>query len=151
MVPPVHPILLVEDNPADYVVVIRTLRQEGVQNPIVHFPSSASALRFLGRRQAYRVSTHPPCPGVLLFDLHHTGTERRKTLAVLKQQPVLQEIPIIVLTAPSEAQDLDAWYAAGANSHIIKPLNFTGFLAALQHLKSCQFEIVFDAQSSTIP
>jgi CheY-like chemotaxis protein len=55
---------------------------------------------------------------------------------------VLRDIPIIVLATASDVEDLEDCYAAGAQGHIVKPVNFDGFIQALQRLSGCWFELV---------
>lgn len=136
-----QPLLIVEDSPEDFETVVFAFEQSGLVNPIHHAKSGDDALDYLLRRGPYANRSDVRRPGVILLDLNLPGTDGREVLTVIKQHPDLQKIPVIVLTTSADARDIDACYRAGANSYVQKPVDFKGFMAAIQRLKEYWFSI----------
>jgi two-component system response regulator len=138
-------ILIVEDSPEDYAATERAFRKSGLRNPIQHCSDGDEALDFLFRRDRF---TDAPHPGIILLDLNLPGTDGREVLNEIKCDPQLKMIPVVVLTTSSDERDVQACYAAGANSYIQKPLSIEGFLTAIQRLSEYWFEVVIFPKDS---
>ncbi len=110
-------------------------------NPVVECEDGEEALDYLFRRDKYLAPESSPRPGVILLDLNMPGTNGYEVLAVLKADPELRKIPVIVLTTSSDSRDIDRCYDAGANSYVQKPVDFPGFMKAVSLLKEYWFEI----------
>lgn len=139
---PQQPLLLVEDSPEDYEATVRALRKSNLRNPIFHCTDGDDALDYLYQREAYKDPAQAPRPGIILLDLNLPGTDGREVLEDIKQDESLRKIPVIVLTTSSDERDIDACYAAGANSYIEKPVDLEGFVRAIQRCKAYWFEVV---------
>jgi CheY-like chemotaxis protein len=139
---PSQPILLVEDSPEDFETTERAFRKSGLRNPIVRFADGDEALDYLFRRGAYSDPEKTPRPGVILLDLNLPGTDGREVLTELKADPVLKQIPVVVLTTSKDERDVDACYKAGASSYIQKPVDLDGFIKAIERLNGYWFEVV---------
>ena len=137
-----HVILIVEDNPEDYEATVRGFRSSGVANPIFRCEDGDQALDFLFHQGEYADSEKYPCPGIILLDLDLPGTDGREVLAEIKKTEGLKKIPGVVLTTSSDERDITQCYEDGANSYIIKPVDFSGLIQAIQRLKDYWFEIV---------
>lgn len=127
-----YPILVVEDSDEDYEAVTRAFEKLNMLNPIFRCVDGDDALDFLYRRGEY---TEAPAPALILLDLNMPGTDGRTVLRQIKQEPTLKRIPTIVLTTSDDTRDINACYKAGANSYIVKPVDFERFLDAIQLLK----------------
>ena len=79
---------------------------------------------------------------MILLDLNLPGTDGREVLDEIKKDADLRSIPVIVLTTSSDSRDIEACYAAGANSYVQKPVDLAGFVTAVERLKDYWFEIV---------
>jgi CheY-like chemotaxis protein len=139
---PSQPILLVEDSPEDFETTERAFRKSGLRNPIVRCADGDEALDYLFRRGAYTDPEKSPRPGVILLDLNLPGTDGREVLTELKADPVLKQIPVVVLTTSKDERDVDACYKAGASSYIQKPVDLDGFIKAIERLNGYWFEVV---------
>jgi len=137
-----QPILLVEDSPEDYEATRRAFERSGLKNPIHHCADGDEALEFLRKKGAHADRRAHPRPGLVLLDLNLPGTDGRDVLQAMKADPSLRSIPVVVLTTSSDERDIDACYAAGANSYIRKPVDLDGFFHAVQSLKDYWFEVV---------
>jgi CheY-like chemotaxis protein len=139
---PSQPILLVEDSPEDFETAERAFRKSGLRNPIVRCADGDEALDYLFRRGQYADPAKSLRPGVILLDLNLPGTDGREVLTEIKADPVLKQIPVVVLTTSKDERDVDACYKAGANSYIQKPVDMDGFIKAIERLNGYWFEVV---------
>jgi two-component system, response regulator len=134
-------ILLVEDNQDDYEATCRAFQKANLFNPVVWCKSGRDALDFLKREGAYKNAPKASRPGLVLLDLNMPGMDGRKTLAAIKQDEALKQIPVIILTTSADERDIRACYQAGANTYVQKPVSFEGLIEAIQRLKAYWFEI----------
>ncbi|QNM95395.1 response regulator [Chitinimonas koreensis] len=118
-------ILLVEDNPVDAELTMYGLRSDNLSNTIVWVKDGDEALDYVFRRGAY-AGLQDPLPGLVLLDLkmpHVSGTE---VLAALKADEQTRRIPVVVMTSSQEECDIMKSYDLGANSYVVKPVDFEG-------------------------
>jgi CheY-like chemotaxis protein len=118
-----HPVLLVEDNPIDVDLTLRAFARRKFSNPINVARDGEEALAWLARWEAGE-----PLPLVIMLDLKLPRVHGLEVLAQLKAHPVSRAIPVVVLTSSAEDQDIATAYTLGANSYIVKPVNFEKFL-----------------------
>jgi two-component system response regulator len=128
-------ILLVEDNPDDAELTIRELRKNNMANNLFHVEDGEAALDFIfatGRFEGIRDVGYPP--KVVLLDIQMPKVNGIEVLKKIKNNPSTRSIPIVILTSSKEDPDIQKCYALGANSYIVKPVNFEGFSAAIKNL-----------------
>lgn len=118
-----RPILLVEDNPMDVDLTLRAFRQRKLPNPIEVARDGEEALAWIPRWEAGE-----PKPLVILLDVNMPRVGGLEVLRQLKSHPVLRTIPVVMLSTSLVSQDVQAAYAAGANSYIVKPVEFDKFM-----------------------
>ncbi len=118
-----RPILLVEDNPMDVDLTLRAFKRRRVTNSIEVARDGEEALAWLPRWEAGE-----PWPAVILLDLKLPKVDGLEVLRQIKQHPQLRVIPVVVLTTSAESADVQAAYALGANSYIVKPVEFEKFM-----------------------
>lgn len=118
-----RPILLVEDNPMDVDLTLRAFKRRRVTNTIAVARDGEEALAWLPRWEAGEA-----WPAVILLDLKLPKVDGLEVLRQLKQHPRLRVIPVVVLTTSAESADVQAAYALGANSYIVKPVEFEKFM-----------------------
>lgn len=117
------PILLVEDNPVDLDLTLRALKSQHLENPILTARDGEEALAFVEKWEKGE-----PRPVVILLDLKMPKVNGLEVLKVLKSHPEYKTIPVVVLTTSSESSDVKMAYQLGANSYIVKPVDFEKFL-----------------------
>ena len=127
-------ILLVEDNPQDLELTLRALGKANVRNPIHVARDGVEALDFLFCEGAFAARKIEDTPRVILLDLKLPKVSGLEVLARVKADPRTRLTPVVVLTSSKEEKDVVESYRLGANSYIVKPVNFEGFLAAVQEL-----------------
>ena len=117
-------ILLVEDNASDAELTLRALKQRNLANQVHVCRDGAEAMDFFSRGEG-------PVPKVVLLDLKLPKVDGLEVLRRLKQDARTKSIPIVVLTSSREEPDIERAYALGANSYIVKPVDFDAFARAV--------------------
>ena len=123
-----HTILVVEDSPEDFEATRRALLKSGLRNGIRHCKNGEEALDYLHRRGPYQDPQSAPRPSMILLDLNMPGTDGRDVLTEIKSDASLKTIPVVILTTSTEERDVEACYAAGANSFVQKPVALDGLV-----------------------
>jgi len=127
-------ILLVEDNPADLKMTLHALRTGKVANHIQVARDGAEALEFLFCEGAFATRNINDGPKVILLDLKLPKVDGLEVLARVKGDPRTRQIPVVIMTSSNEQSDVAKSYHLGANSYIVKPVNFESFAKAVQEL-----------------
>ena len=122
--PPHIDILLVEDNANDAELTLRALKQRNLANLVHVCRDGAEALAFFAR-------TNGAVPKVILLDLKLPKVDGLEVLRRLKADERTKAIPVVVLTSSREEPDIERAYALGANSYIVKPVDFEAFARAV--------------------
>jgi two-component system, response regulator len=127
-------ILLVEDNPQDAELAIRALKKHNLANNLYHVEDGAEALDFLFCRGAY--AHREPCarPKIVLLDLKLPKVGGLEVLKAIKDDPGTKTIPVVIVTSSSQDPDIETAYSLGANSYVVKPVNFDDFFNAMNNL-----------------
>lgn len=128
-------ILLVEDNPNDEILTLRALKQGNLINKIVVARDGVEALDFLFGTGAYEGRDTQVMPQVILLDLKLPKIDGLEVLKRMRADPRTKLLPVVILTSSKEEQDLINGYSLGANSYIRKPVDFTHFATAVQHME----------------
>lgn len=115
-------ILLVEDNPSDAELALRALRTRNLADRVHHVSDGVEALAFLAAS---------PRPKVVLLDLKLPKVDGLEVLQRLKSDERTRTLPVVVLTSSREERDVRESYERGANSYIVKPVDFEAFVAAV--------------------
>ena len=118
-----QPILLVEDNPVDLDLTLRAFAKRKLSNPVHVARDGAEALSWIPRWEAGE-----PRPALILLDLKLPKVDGLEVLRQLKMHPALRVLPVVVLTTSSEDVDMQQAYRLGANSYIVKPVDFDKFM-----------------------
>jgi CheY-like chemotaxis protein len=120
---PILPILVVEDSAEDFLALGRAFRKHALQNPVLRCVDGDQALEYL---QGY--GKHPAwpktLPAIVLLDLNMPGTDGRMVLDIVKNDPHLHNIPVIIFSTSSNSRDVDDCYRLGANSYLTKPVSY---------------------------
>ena len=119
---PFEPLLVVEDNNADFRMLKRLMRQMDVQSPIYRCQTGDEALAMMYQTGRYQGSESIARPAIIMLDLNLPGTDGRAVLARLKQDQEFTKIPIVVFTTSSAPGDIEYCYEQGANGYMVKPL-----------------------------
>jgi CheY-like chemotaxis protein len=123
-------ILLVEDNPMDVDLTLRAFARRKLTNPIQVARDGEEALQWIVRWEAGE-----PCPAIILLDLKLPKVNGLEVLRHLKAHAVFRAIPVVVLTTSAENSDIQAAYQLGANSYIVKPVDFEKFMDVARQIE----------------
>lgn len=124
-------ILLVEDNPRDAELTIRALKRKNLANNLYHVEDGVEALDFLFGRGKYSNRDMNEPPRVVLLDLKLPRINGLEVLSALKNDERTRSIPIVIITSSAEDPDVKKAYELGANSYVIKPVQFDSFMEAM--------------------
>lgn len=127
-------ILLVEDNPNDAELTLYALRESNIANDVVVVRDGAEALDFLFCEGTWAGRSPRNVPKVILLDLKLPKVDGLEVLRRIKADPRTREIPVVVLTSSREERDVVEGYRLGANSYIVKPVDFEQFAATVKRL-----------------
>ena len=117
-------ILLVEDNTFDAELTIRSFKDQKLANSVTWLKDGEQALDYVFRRGAYEQRTSSD-PRLILLDLKMPRVSGIEVTRALKGDERTKHIPIVVMTSSNEESDIAECYKLGANSYIVKPLDFT--------------------------
>ena len=127
-------ILLVEDNIHDSELTIRALRKNNIANKIIHLEDGASAIDFLFGKGEFENRNTNNKPKVILLDLKMPKIDGIEMLKIIKEDDFTKRIPVVILTSSKEHPDIERAYSLGANSYIVKPVDFENFTNAISTL-----------------
>jgi len=121
-------ILLVEDNRMDIELTLDAFSQARMKNNVEVVRNGQEAMDYLLGKGKYENRTEYPMPDIILLDLKMPGIDGHEVFRRVKSTPKIRRIPVIILTSSEEEGDLITSYDSGANSYLVKPVSFDGFL-----------------------
>lgn len=127
-------VLLVEDNQHDAELTVRSLKKHRLANELFVVEDGAEALDFLFCRGEYSYRNITSPPKVILLDLKLPRVDGLEVLRAIKKDGRTRKIPVVVVTSSREDPDIKAAYDLGANSYVIKPVNFEAFTDCVSKL-----------------
>ena len=124
-------VLLVEDDPGDILMTREAFEHYKIRNQLHVVTDGEEALQFLRRTGGYASA---PRPGLILLDLNLPRRDGLEVLAELKQDPVLQIIPVVILTTSQAEEDILRSYSLHANAYVSKPVDFDRFMDVIRQI-----------------
>jgi two-component system response regulator len=123
-------IILIEDNPFDAELALKALQRKGLAAKVRVFPDGVEALAalFADEGKPHR------CPKVIFLDLKLPKMSGLEILRQLKENQRTTLIPVVMLTSSQEESDISESYQLGANSYMVKPVDYDEFLQAIEDL-----------------
>ncbi|MEO0108094.1 MAG: response regulator [candidate division WOR-3 bacterium] len=125
-------ILVAEDDDAHAVLIEKNLRRAGIANELRRFADGQEVLDFLTRTSG--VGREPERSYLLLLDIKMPRKDGFEVLRLVKADPELKKLPIIMLTATDDPREIERCYALGCNSYITKPVCYEKFVEAVRRL-----------------
>ena len=127
-------ILLVEDNAGDEELTLRALKKSNIVNKVIVTRDGSEALDYLFARGAHAGRDTREQPQVILLDLNLPKMSGLEVLRAIRADERTRLLPVVVLTSSNEDRDRLGTYASGANSYIVKPVDFTQFAESVRQL-----------------
>jgi two-component system response regulator len=123
-------ILLIEDSETDAELTIRALKKNELVGKITHKSSGVDALHYLFSEREQAES--PLLPSLILLDLKLPKMDGLEVLKAIKQDMATKYLPVVMLTSSKELPDIHSAYSLGANSYIVKPVEYEKFSEAIK-------------------
>jgi two-component system response regulator len=127
-------ILLVEDNPDDEVLMMRSLKKHRITNEVVVAHDGVEALDYLFAKGAYQGRDTSIMPALVLLDLKLPKIDGMEVLQKIRSEQSTMHLPVVILTSSKEEYDVARGYQKGCNSYVRKPIDFAAFAAAVGQL-----------------
>jgi two-component system, response regulator len=127
-------ILLIEDNPHEAELTIRSLKKHNLANGLLHLDDGAEALDFLFSKKGSPGTINPFNPKLILLDIKLPKVDGLEILRKIKADERTRIIPVVMLTSSREEKDIMESYKIGVNGYIVKPVNFESFAKAISEL-----------------
>jgi hypothetical protein len=125
-----RPIILVEDNPIDLDLTLRAFNGRKLVNPIEVARDGEEANFLINSWDESK-----PIPVVILLDLKLPKVSGFEVLKNIRKNSKFAHVPVVVLTSSSEEKDIELAYEFGANSYIVKPVDFDKFIEVAKHIE----------------
>lgn len=125
-------VLLVEDSPYDAELTIRALKNNNLANEIFLATDGEDALNFIFCRDKYASRENTRSIKVILLDLKLPKLNGLEVLREIRASPKTAKIPVVIVSSSKEDPDIEKAYELGANSYVVKPVDFTDFVLAIE-------------------
>ena len=127
-------IVIVEDNPNDAELMVRSLEKNRLANNLIVLEDGDQALDFFFCRGQYTGRDSSGSPKVIFLDLKLPKVDGLEVLKQVKSNEQTRKIPVVIITSSQEDPDIAAAYNLGANSYIVKPVDFDNFVKTMTQL-----------------
>jgi len=129
-----YTILIVEDNPDDVLLIERAFHQCGIINPLRFVQNGEEAIAYLKGEGRFGDRAENPLPVLILLDLKMPRMDGFEFLTWLRNEPELKKLVVVVLTSSRENPDINRAYELGANSYLVKPVQFEELMRIVREL-----------------
>lgn len=118
-----RPILVVEDNDADFDAMVWAFQKAGVKAPLVRCPDGEHALRYLDDCTADQSGFPSVSPALVILDLNLPRLPGLQVLEHIRQSQILRGLPVVIMSTSESREDIELCYRSGANSYFVKPFD----------------------------
>jgi CheY-like chemotaxis protein len=143
-------ILLVEDSNLDVELTLDAFREAGLSNRIEVASNGQQAIDYLLGKEKYSDRESYPLPDMILLDLKMPGIDGFDVLERIKSTPFVKRIPVIILTSSKEQGDRALSYDIGANSYLVKPVSFSGFIDVVKQIDNYWLTLNVNAPTNVL-
>ena len=135
-------ILVAEDDADDRLMIKDAFEESRLGNPVDFVEDGIQLMDYLQRGGEYAYLHDHPYPGFILLDLNMPRKDGRTALREIKASPILQRIPVVILTTSKAEEDIVRTYNLGVNSFICKPVTFDSLVEIVKTVGRYWIEIV---------
>ncbi len=129
-----YEIVIVEDNPDDAELMIRSLKKNQLSNNLILLEDGEQALEFIFCQGEYSDRESSASRMLIFLDLKLPKVDGLEVLKQVKSNEKTRKIPVIIVTSSKEDPDIAAAYDLGANSYVVKPVNYDEFVKTINNL-----------------
>lgn len=122
-------ILLVEDNEGDILLTKEAFSEANLSNEISVVKDGQQAIKYLNKEAGFE---NEKTPDIILLDLNIPKINGLDVLKIIKSDPFLKTIPVIILSTSNSEKDILQSYERHANCYLTKPVNFSNFTSLIQ-------------------
>lgn len=134
-------ILMTDDDTEDCLLVKEAMEEADFGDALRFVADGEELLEYL-HRDGRHAAEHAPRPDLILLDLNMPRKDGREALRLIKSDPRLRDIPVVVLTTSASEDDVAFCYRNGANSFVCKPTSFREWIDGLRVFCSYWFKLV---------
>src|SRR5690554_462507 len=134
-------ILVVDDDEDDRMIIARALQQHRGQIGVVAVNDGQEMVEYLRREGPYADARSYPRPALILLDLNMPRMNGMEALRLIKSDPEMRRIPVVILTTSDAEVDVKEAYNVGANAFVRKPVTFAGLRQALGQVSDFWFDV----------
>ena len=134
-------VLLAEDREDDVILVRQGFAQAALNNPIYVVRNGEEAIQYLGGMEKYADREKFPIPDLMLLDLKMPKVDGFEVLKWIRAQPEINTLRVVVLTSSADIYDVNQAYALGANSFLVKPMEFRDYTTLSRIMAKFWFEL----------
>lgn len=135
-------LLIAEDEEDQRILIQEAINETRILNTTYFVENGVQLLDFLYALNEYKIHQNKQKPNLIILDLNMPKIDGRKALEIIKNDPVLRHIPVVIMTASKAEYDICLSYKLGANSFITKPIDYSGIVKVLKELGNYWFKIV---------
>ena len=129
-----YEIVIVEDNPADAELMLRSLKKNQLSNNLILLEDGELALNFFFRRGKFKEREAIRSNLMIFLDLKLPKVDGLEILRQLKSNPDTKKIPVVIVTSSNQDPDIETAYELGANSYVVKPVDYEKFTKTIKQL-----------------
>jgi two-component system response regulator len=126
-------ILVVEDNPNDAELTLRALKKHNLINEVYVAEDGKEALDFVFCEGKFAERNISSPLKVIFLDLKLPKISGLEVLKRIKSDPITKHLPVVIVTSSKEDPDIKTAYGLGANSYVVKPVDFNDFIKVMQN------------------
>lgn len=126
---------MADDDPDDQILLQEALKENNIPNSIWFVENGEELLDFLNKKGKFE-GHQDVTPGLILLDLNMPKMDGRQALKLVKGDPQLKKIPVVVLTTSRADSDILECYDLGVNSFISKPVNFKDLVEVTREISN---------------
>lgn len=128
------PVLYVEDEPNDALLLELGFKRAGLGNPLLVLPDGRQATQYLAGAGAYADRQRHPLPCLVLLDLNLPVMSGFETLEWIRRQPELKKLPVVIFSSSTHPSDMEKAQTLGADDYLCKPVDMVHMTSLLHRL-----------------
>jgi len=129
-----YEIVIVEDNPEDAELMLRSLKNNQLANNLILLEDGELALDFFFRRGKFKEREAIKSNLMIFLDLKLPKVGGLEVLKQLKSSPDTKKIPVVIVSSSNQDPDIETAYELGANSYVVKPVDYEKFTETIKQL-----------------